>query len=43
MLDKERLLRGVNAKLRGEQVTGEEISNAFTMSALELVTKEEPN
>lgn len=43
MLDKERLLRGVNAKLRGEQVTGEEISNAFTMSALELVTKEEPD
>lgn len=43
MLDKERLLRGVNSKLRGEQVTGEEISNAFTMSALELVSKEEPD
>lgn len=42
-LDKERLLRGVNAKLRRDEVTGEEISNAFTMSALELVTKEEPN
>ncbi len=41
-LDKERLLRGVNAKLRRDEVTGEEISNAFTMSALELVTKEEP-
>lgn len=42
-LDKERLLRGVNAKLRRDDVTGEEISNAFTMSALELVTKEEPD
>lgn len=42
-LDKERLLRGVKAKLRGDQVTGEEISSAFTMSALELVSKEEPN
>ncbi|MCH1639559.1 ribonucleoside-diphosphate reductase subunit alpha [Paenibacillus timonensis] len=41
-LDKERLLRGVNAKLRREDVTGEEISNAFTMSALELVSKDEP-
>ncbi|WP_068782855.1 ribonucleoside-diphosphate reductase subunit alpha [Paenibacillus phocaensis] len=42
-LDKERLLRGVNAKLRRDEVTGEEISNAFTMSALELVTKDEPD
>lgn len=42
-LDKERLLRGVNAKLRRDEVTGEEISSAFTMSALELVTKEEPD
>ncbi|MDU4696950.1 MULTISPECIES: ribonucleoside-diphosphate reductase subunit alpha [Paenibacillus] len=42
-LDKERLLRGVNAKLRRDDVTGEEISNAFTMSSLELVTKEEPD
>ncbi|MNW35202.1 Ribonucleoside-diphosphate reductase subunit alpha 2 [compost metagenome] len=42
-LDKERLLKGVNSKLRRDEVTGEEISNAFTMSALELVTKEEPN
>lgn len=41
-LDKERLLRGVNAKLRRDEVTGEEVSNAFTMSSLELVTKEEP-
>ncbi|MWV45789.1 ribonucleoside-diphosphate reductase subunit alpha [Paenibacillus sp. HJL G12] len=41
-LDKERLLRGVTSKLRREEVTGDEISNAFTMSALELVTKEEP-
>ncbi|GGG15691.1 ribonucleoside-diphosphate reductase subunit alpha [Paenibacillus aceti] len=41
-IDKERLLRGVNSKLRRDVVTGEEISNAFTMSALELVTKEEP-
>ncbi|MNH74820.1 Ribonucleoside-diphosphate reductase 2 subunit alpha [compost metagenome] len=42
-LDKERLLRGVVSKLRRDEVTGEEISNAFTMSALELVTKEEPD
>ncbi|MGG6311595.1 ribonucleoside-diphosphate reductase subunit alpha [Paenibacillus macerans] len=42
-LDKERLLRGVNAKLRREEVAGDEISTAFTMSALELVTKEEPD
>ncbi|USB33730.1 ribonucleoside-diphosphate reductase subunit alpha [Paenibacillus sp. YPG26] len=42
-LDKERLLRGVTSKLRRDEVTGEEISNAFTMSALELVTKEEPD
>lgn len=42
-LDKERLLRGVNTKLRRDEVTGEEISSAFTMSALELVTKEEPD
>ncbi|WMT41525.1 ribonucleoside-diphosphate reductase subunit alpha [Paenibacillus sp. D2_2] len=41
-IDKERLLRGVHSKLRRDVVTGEEISNAFTMSALELVTKEEP-
>ncbi|MBT2282412.1 ribonucleoside-diphosphate reductase subunit alpha [Paenibacillus polymyxa] len=43
MLDKERLVRGVNSKLRRDEVTGDEISNAFMMSALELVTKEEPN
>ncbi|MEK4272134.1 ribonucleoside-diphosphate reductase subunit alpha [Paenibacillus sp. FSL R7-0026] len=43
MLDKERLVRGVNSKLRRDEVTGDEISNAFIMSALELVTKEEPN
>ena len=43
MLDKEKLVRGVNAKLRREEVSGEEISSAFSMSALELVTKEEPN
>lgn len=42
-VDKERLLRGVNAKLRRDVVTGEEISNAFTMSALELVSKDEPD
>ncbi|OMD03150.1 ribonucleoside-diphosphate reductase subunit alpha [Paenibacillus odorifer] len=41
-LNKETLLRGVNSKLRRDSVSGEEISNAFTMSALELVTKEEP-
>lgn len=41
-IDKERLLRGVQSKLRRDVVTGEEISSAFTMSALELVTKEEP-
>ncbi|KAA2295795.1 ribonucleoside-diphosphate reductase subunit alpha, partial [Clostridioides difficile] len=39
----ERLVRGVNSKLRRDEVTGDEISNAFIMSALELVTKEEPN
>ena len=43
MLDKERLVRGVNSKLRRDEVTGDEISNAFIMTALELVTKEEPN
>ncbi|WP_413374884.1 ribonucleoside-diphosphate reductase subunit alpha [Paenibacillus taichungensis] len=43
MLDKERLVRGVNSKLRRDEVTGDEISSAFMMSALELVTKEEPN
>ncbi|WP_110930262.1 ribonucleoside-diphosphate reductase subunit alpha [Paenibacillus bouchesdurhonensis] len=42
-LSKERLLRGVTAKLRSDIVTGEEISNAFTMSSLELVTKDEPD
>ncbi|AIQ10943.1 ribonucleoside-diphosphate reductase subunit alpha [Paenibacillus durus] len=42
-LNKETLLRGVNAKLRRDEVSGEEISSAFTMSALELVTKEEPD
>ncbi|MFP4977095.1 ribonucleoside-diphosphate reductase subunit alpha [Paenibacillus sp. CN-4] len=42
-LNKETLLRGVKSKLRRDEVSGEEISNAFTMSALELVTKEEPN
>lgn len=39
MLDKERLVRGVTSKLRRDEVTGDEISNAFMMSALELVTK----
>lgn len=43
MLDKERLIRSVLSKLRREEVTGEEISNAFTMAALELVSIEEPN
>ncbi|MEN1989834.1 MULTISPECIES: ribonucleoside-diphosphate reductase subunit alpha [Paenibacillus] len=43
MLDKERLVRGVNSKLRRDEVTGDEISSAFMMSALELVSKEEPN
>lgn len=42
-LDKDRLLRGVNAKLRRDETTGEEISSAFTMSALELVSKDEPD
>ncbi|WP_419890927.1 ribonucleoside-diphosphate reductase subunit alpha [Paenibacillus xylanexedens] len=42
-LDKERLVRGVNSKLRRDEVTGDEISSAFMMSALELVTKEEPD
>ena len=43
MLNKDQLIRGVLSKLRRDEVTGEDISNAFTMSALELVTKEEPN
>lgn len=43
MLNKEQLIRGVLSKLRRDEVTGEDISNAFTMSSLELVTKEEPN
>lgn len=42
-LNKDTLLRGVTSKLRREEVSGEEISSAFTMSALELVTKEEPD
>lgn len=42
-LSKETLLRGVQSKLRRSEVSGEEISSAFTMSALELVTKEEPD
>ncbi|PQP83650.1 ribonucleoside-diphosphate reductase subunit alpha [Paenibacillus sp. PCH8] len=42
-LEKERLVRGVNSKLRRDEVTGDEISSAFMMSALELVTKEEPD
>ncbi|MEI2280727.1 ribonucleoside-diphosphate reductase subunit alpha [Paenibacillus polysaccharolyticus] len=37
------LLRGVNGKLRQSTVSGEDVSQAFIMSALELVTKEEPN
>lgn len=41
-VDKTQLIRGVNAKLRAESVSGEEITNAFAMSALELVTKETP-
>ncbi|PAD72418.1 ribonucleoside-diphosphate reductase subunit alpha [Paenibacillus campinasensis] len=41
-VDKTQLLRGVNAKLRTESVSGEEITQAFAMSALELVTKEAP-
>ncbi|WP_310550574.1 ribonucleoside-diphosphate reductase subunit alpha [Paenibacillus glufosinatiresistens] len=42
-LNKDQLLRGVSSKLRREEVSGEEISAAFTMSALELVTKETPD
>lgn len=41
-VDKTILLRGVNAKLRQSSVSGEDVSQAFIMSALELVTKEEP-
>ncbi|WP_339308532.1 ribonucleoside-diphosphate reductase subunit alpha [Paenibacillus sp. FSL R5-0519] len=41
-VDKTVLLRGVNAKLRQPSVSGEDVSQAFIMSALELVTKEEP-
>ena len=42
-LNKDLLLKGVNSKLRQETVTAEEVTHAFTMSALELITKEEPN
>ncbi|KJD45504.1 MAG: ribonucleoside-diphosphate reductase subunit alpha [Bacillota bacterium] len=42
-LDKDRLIRGVTSKLRRDEVTGDEISNAFAMAALELVSKEEPD
>ena len=42
-LNKDTLLRGVNNKLRHDEVTAEEITNAFSMTALELVTKEEPD
>lgn len=36
------LIRGVKSKLRHSIVTAEEITQAFIMSSLELVTKEEP-
>jgi len=44
-VDKTQLLRGVSAKINNRQdsVSGDEISAAFTMSALELVTKDEPD
>lgn len=42
-LDKDRLIRGVTSKLRRDEVTGDDISNAFAMGALELVSKEEPD
>ncbi|WP_091011806.1 ribonucleoside-diphosphate reductase subunit alpha [Paenibacillus amylolyticus] len=42
-LDKEKLVKGVNSKLRRDEVTAEEISEAFSMTALDLITKEEPN
>ena len=41
-LDKKQLIHGVGTKLRRDEVSAEDISNAFIMSALELVTKEEP-
>ncbi|GAK42105.1 ribonucleotide-diphosphate reductase subunit alpha [Paenibacillus sp. TCA20] len=42
-LNIQRLMRGVLSKLRYKEVTADEITNAFTMSALELISKEEPN
>ncbi|PZT57332.1 ribonucleoside-diphosphate reductase subunit alpha [Paenibacillus silvae] len=42
-LDKSKLIKGVNSKLRRDEVTAEEISEAFSMTALDLITKEEPN
>ncbi|WDI05069.1 ribonucleoside-diphosphate reductase subunit alpha (plasmid) [Paenibacillus urinalis] len=42
-LNIQRLIRGVLSKLRYKEVTADEITNAFTMSALELISKEEPN
>lgn len=38
----DRLVRGVTSKLRHETVAAEDITQAFIMSALELVTREEP-
>ncbi|MFE6075595.1 ribonucleoside-diphosphate reductase subunit alpha [Paenibacillus sp. NPDC057886] len=42
-LDKAKLVKGVNSKLRRDEVTAEEISEAFSMTALDLITKEEPD
>jgi ribonucleoside-diphosphate reductase alpha chain len=39
----ERLVRSVMSKLRRETVASEDITQAFIMSALEMVTREEPN
>lgn len=41
-VDVDQLMRGVTTKLRRDVVSGEEISQAFIMSALELVSKEQP-
>lgn len=41
-VDKTKLLRGVTAKLRGETISAEEITQAFTMSAAELIDMNEP-
>lgn len=42
-LDQKRLLRGVQSKLKAETVKSEEITRAIYMTALELISVEEPD